>query len=101
MGLASCSKVTFLLPFNFMPESSPFAVEFLSISADARQLRATDPGRGKSGPVAKMTVPLVQKRKTIPAEGSAECVVAPECSEARSKSGRPYTKPRYSARSAK
>ena len=38
-----------------------------------------------------MTVSLVQNRKTIPAEGSAACVVAPECSVARSKSVRSDT----------
>src|SRR6267143_451289 len=87
IGLAPCSNVTFLLAFEVIRESSPLVFELLSIAArHPCHLHAAGPDRGKSGPAATITVRLFQKRKTIPAEGWAVCVVVPECSAARSKS---------------
>jgi len=58
---------------------------------DCRGTRVTstrEPDRGKSGPGHNHGT-VVSEAKTIPAEGWAVCVVVPECSAARSKSGRP------------
>ena len=69
MGLASTSKVTFLLAFNVILESSPFAVELLSISACVSDTSAPRVPAGVSRDPWPRAVSLGQKRKTIPAEG--------------------------------
>jgi hypothetical protein len=77
MGLALCTKVTFPLPFDVIPESSLFAVN-CSRSQGAIDISAPGSRPGcTSGPGATRAVSLVQNRKTIPAEGSQVCVVAP------------------------
>jgi hypothetical protein len=88
MGLTSCSKVTFLLLFNVIREPSPFAVA-LKLSVDKPDISALRVPTGEAGTRGHHKDGIVgQKRKTIPAEGWAVWVVAPEFSVARSKSGR-------------
>jgi len=81
MALVSSSKVTFFLPFNFIPEPSPLMVELLSTSSDPNTSAPRVP-TGEPGPAATLTVSLAQNRKTIPAEGLAACVVAPVSDDA-------------------
>jgi hypothetical protein len=87
MGLTSCSKVTFLLLFNFIRERSPFAVA-LKLSVDKPDISTPRVPTGEAGTRGHKDGIVGQKRKTIPAEGWAVLVVAPEFSVARSKSGR-------------
>jgi hypothetical protein len=82
MGLRSCTKVTFPLSCNVIPESSLFAVN-CSRSQGAIDISAPGSRPGcKSGPRATRAVSPVQNRKAIPAEGSQVCVVAPVSDDA-------------------
>jgi hypothetical protein len=75
--LPSCSKVTFLLLFNFIRERSPFAV---ALSVDKPDISAPRVPTGEAGTRGHKDGIVGQKRKTIPAEGWAVWVVAPEFS---------------------
>jgi hypothetical protein len=79
MGLTSCSKVTFLLLFNVIREPSPFAVA-LKLSVDKPDISAPRVPTGEAGTRGHKDGIVAQKRKTIPAEGWAVWVVAPEFS---------------------
>ncbi len=78
----TCVMFQSLISFAFRCHTGILILSYLNCSRSQRghpcHLHAASPDRGKSGPAATITVRLFQKRKTIPAEGWAVCVVVPE-----------------------